>query len=118
VTGLGEAPAFTELAWVTEQCRDKLGFAPFPGTVNLEVVPEDLPLWEQLKRRPGVVLAPPNPSFCEATCQRVSIGGQIAGATIVPHVGGYPANKLELLAPCPVVDTLGLRLAEELAIEA
>ena len=118
VSGLGEAPEFTQLSWVIDQCREKLGFAPFPGTVNLEVVEEDVALWEELKGRPGATLVPPNPAFCDARCHPVSIAGRINGATIEPHVPGYPPAKLELLSPSPVVDTLGLIIGQEIEIEA
>jgi CTP-dependent riboflavin kinase len=118
VNGLGEAPEFTQLAWVVDQCREKLGFAPFPGTVNLEVLTEDFEAWQELKARPGAILVPPNPAFCDALCHPVSIAGRISGSTIEPHVQGYPPEKLELLAPCPVVETLGLTIGQEVSIEA
>jgi riboflavin kinase, archaea type len=118
VRGLGEAPGFTQLPWVVEQCREKLGFAPYPGTVNLEVLAEDMAAWAELKRRPGTVLTPPDSGFCDASCQPVTIQGRIQAATIVPHVTDYPPNKLELMAPCAVVETLRLELGQEVAIEA
>lgn len=117
VRGLGEAPGFTQLSWVIDQCRDKLGFVPFPGTVNLEVLPEDQALWEQLKATPGPVLQPPNPAFCDALCHAVVIDGRIKAATMTPHVEGYPADKLELLAPAPVIETLGLTFGQEVWVE-
>lgn len=117
VRGLGEAPAFTQLPWVVEQCQAKLGFTPYPGTVNLEVLPEDLAAWEELKAVPGVIIEPPDAAFCDAVCHRVSIDGRLQGATIRPHVSGYPPTKLELLAQVNVVETLGLELGQEVAIE-
>ena len=117
VRGLGEAPGFTQLPWVIEQCREKLGFEPYPGTVNLEVAPEDLALWSELKRRHSTVLIPPDSAFCDASCELVTIEGRIQAATIVPHVPDYPAAKLELLAPCGVMDALQLEFGQEVAIE-
>ena len=116
VRGLGEAPAFTQLPWVVEQCQAKLGFAPYPGTVNLEVLPEDVPLWGDLAARPGAVLIPPDPDFCDAVCHAVSIAGRLEGATITPHVDAYPVDKLELLAPVNVMQTLGLSLGQEVEV--
>ncbi|MFI5269424.1 MAG: DUF120 domain-containing protein [Chloroflexota bacterium] len=116
VRGLGEAPAFTQLPWVVEQCRTKLGFEPYPGTVNLEVLPEDTGLWQELKARDGAVLVPPDPAFCDATCHAVTIEGKLAAATITPHVESYPSDKLELLAPCNVVQALQLSLGQEVTL--
>lgn len=116
VQGLGEASGFTQLRWVIDQCEQKLGFKPYPGTVNLEVVAEDLEAWEEMKRQPGVTLSPPNAEFCDAICHPVAIDGQLKAATIVPHVAGYPSEKLELLASGPVVETLGLTPGQELIV--
>ena len=117
MAGLGEGAWFTQLPWVLQQCQEKLGFAPYPGTVNVEVLPEDQLLWDQLKARPGRIIEALEASFCDAACYPALIGGQVRGAAIVPHVPGYPANKLELLAPVHVTAELGLNLGQEVAIE-
>ena len=38
VSGARRAAGFTQLDWVQDQCWEKLGFRPFPGTLNVEVV--------------------------------------------------------------------------------
>lgn len=30
-SGIGKGGYFTSVDWVVQQCRDKLGYAPFPG---------------------------------------------------------------------------------------
>ncbi len=35
--GQGQGRSFTRLDWVRRQFRDKLGFAPYPGTLNLQI---------------------------------------------------------------------------------
>jgi len=116
VRGLGEAPAFTQLPWVVEQCRTKLGFEPYPGTLNLTVLPEDIALWQAFKAQAGTMLVPPNPSFCDAICRPVSIQEKLAAVTITPRVEGYPRDKLELLAPCNVMRALQLAFGQEVTI--
>jgi riboflavin kinase len=39
VTGLGNGAKFLRLAWVRRELREKLGLEPFPGTLNLRVLP-------------------------------------------------------------------------------
>ena len=34
-SGLGEGARFTQLPWAVREFRDKLGFEPYPGTLNL-----------------------------------------------------------------------------------
>ncbi|HLY65736.1 MAG TPA: DUF120 domain-containing protein [Chloroflexota bacterium] len=116
VRGLGEAAGFTQLPWVLQQCREKLGFEPYPGTVNLKVLPADMPAWQELQRQPGAILSPPDQAFCDAVCHLVLIQGQVRGATIVPHVAGYPTDKLELLAPEPIVAALGLAIEQQVSV--
>ena len=41
VSGARQAAFFTQLDWVLEQCRQKLGFKPYPGTLNLEIASPD-----------------------------------------------------------------------------
>jgi hypothetical protein len=36
-SGLGEGAGFTALDWVDRQFRAKLGFSPYPGTLNLSL---------------------------------------------------------------------------------
>ena len=49
VGGVKQAAYFTQLDWVQEQCADKLGFRPYPGTLNLEISKESLPELEDLR---------------------------------------------------------------------
>ncbi|HWP84200.1 MAG TPA: DUF120 domain-containing protein [Terriglobia bacterium] len=40
VSGFGQAAAFLALGWVDTQIRERLGWRPFPGTLNVRVAPE------------------------------------------------------------------------------
>lgn len=109
VSGAGLAAGFTELPWVREQTRERLGFVPFPGTLNVRLrAPEALAAWARLKARPGIPLEP-EPGFCAARCHRVLVEGRAEAAVVVPAVAGYPADVVELLAP--------VRLRAALALE-
>lgn len=104
--GEGAAARFTELPWVREQARAKLGFEPHPGTLNLHLSsPKDIAALERLKSRPGVSLEP-EAGFCAARCFEVLLEGRQPAVVIVPEVPGYPRDKLELLAPVRLRDAL------------
>ena len=51
VSGAREAVFFTQLDWVQEQCKTKLGFKPYPGTLNLEINKEK---WSVVEYRSSV----------------------------------------------------------------
>ena len=107
-SGLGEGVRLTQLDWVLDQFRNKLGFTPFPGTFNLRV---EGPEWEGFRLMSdsytGIAIVPPA-GFCAARCYRARIGDRITGAVVVPEVEGYPGDKVEIVAPVSVRKSLGL----------
>lgn len=109
VAGLGEGARFTQLDWARQEFRTALGYEPFPGTVNLRMEGE---AWRQCRRRlqqaAGVEIKAP-PGFCRARCFPLRVNGTVPGAIVLPEVENYPEDKLELVAPVPVRQTLGLR---------
>ena len=100
---------FTQLDWVQEQCEEKLGFRPFPGTLNLEVAEEGLAVIEACRREKTVDLVPPDPAFCVARTFPVSIG-PVAGAVIVPaeDVRIHGEKIIEVMAPVRLKDALNV----------
>lgn len=107
-SGLGEGAGFTALDWVEHQFHAKLGFWPYPGTLNLALAGRD---WDTardaMQAAPGIAIEPP-PGFCAAKCFAVLIAGRVAGAAIVPDIPDYPADKLEIVAPVAVRQELHL----------
>lgn len=108
-SGLGEGSAFTQLDWVVREFREKLGFIPHPGTLNLSLTGD---AWQQastlLRQTDGIAINPP-PGFCAAKCFEVVLNERVKGAVVLPEVSGYPAGKLEIVAPVPVRQELSVR---------
>jgi CTP-dependent riboflavin kinase len=104
VSGVKEGAFFTRLDWVQEQCREKLGFSPYPGTLNLELSSKYLPVIEGMQKLEGIELNSPDPAFCSAKTLPVKIEG-VSGAIIIPaeEVRVHGKNIVEIIAP------LGLR---------
>lgn len=115
VSGAKKAAFFTQLDWVLEQCLEKLGFKPFPGTLNVEILPECLLGAESIQEEKGIELIPPEPNdpidstFCTAQVLPVSIQG-IGGAIIIPEekVKIHDKNIIEALAPVNLKDALNV----------
>ncbi len=106
--GLGEGAGFVALDWVSRQLADKLGFDPFPGTLNLALQGGEWDaMRDALQAAPGIAIDPP-PGFCAAKCFRVRIDDRIEGAAILPEIDDYPRDKLELVAPVGVRSALAL----------
>ena len=110
VTGAKQAAAFTQLDWVMEQCAEKLGFRPYPGTLNLEIVAEDLALLAELKNAKGPELSPPAPNFCVATVLPIQIESH-QGAVVIPaeEVDIHGKYILEIISAANLRRALVLR---------
>lgn len=108
---LGRAASFMTVERVAAAIEDALGFAAYPGTLNLKLDTSTArDVWRAVKDRgAGIEIPSQEPSHCSARCFRVRIEGNWPGAVILPAVEGYPADKVEIIAP--------LRLKEALDIE-
>jgi riboflavin kinase len=108
-SGLGEGAMFTGLDWVARQFREKLGYEPHPGTLNLRLAGPDWALARnRMQAADGVAIEPPA-GFCAAKCFEVLINDSVRGAAILPEVADYPADKLEIVAPVAVRQELRLK---------
>jgi len=109
VSGARQAAFFTQLDWVQAQCAQKLGFKPYPGTLNLAIADTDADLLESLQGSDTTALIPPDPKFCSAQTLPVKIKG-IRGAIIIPakDVHIHAKNILEVIAPVCLKEVLGL----------
>ena len=110
VSGAGQGAYFTQIDWVQQQCNEKLGFKPCPGTLNLQLSEENLPIIESLDKEKGIELISPNPKFCNAKAFTVSLGA-INGAIIMPEekVRIHPQNIIEIIAPLNIKAALHVK---------
>ena len=118
VEGLRVSANFTQIPWVRKQFISKLSIDPYPGTLNLEIADrEDLQNFEKLKATTGVEIMPEDSSFCTGRCYSVLIGSKLKGAIVLPMVENYPKNKMELIAPLNIKETLSLKTGDFLEVE-
>ena len=119
VSGVRKAAFFTQLDWVQDQCGEKLGFKPYPGTLNLEIDAQTLSAIEALQKNDdGVCLTPSDPQFCEAMVWPVSIG-DFPGGLIAPSedVRVHGKHIIEILAPVNLKESLHVNDGDTLAVE-
>lgn len=115
---LGRAASFMALDWVKASLSDKLGFSPYPGTLNLRLETESMiAAWREIQQSSGIEIGAPDAAFCQARCFLVEIEGKHQGAVILPEVAGYPADKIEVIAPVRLKDELKLADGEPVTLE-
>ena len=117
VSGEKKGAFFTQLDWVQNQCQKKLGFRPFPGTLNLEIEEEKIPLLEAFLQKNGIALVPPDSNFCTGQVFPVSIMG-VSGAIVAPaeDVRAHGKNIIELIAPTSLKDALDVDDGDEVML--
>ena len=116
---LGQASSFMALDWVRERLLGKLGFSPYPATLNLRLESEnDKAVWREIRTQmAGIEIISPDPSFCRARCFLVEIEGTVKGAVLLPDVEGYPADKIEVVAPVRLKDALRVQDGAKIGLE-
>ena len=110
VSGIKQGVFFTQLDWVQEQCLEKLGFKPYPGTLNLEIAHENMAIIEALKPQEGVELVPPDSNFCSGFVFPITVEG-IPGAIVAPaeDVRVHGKNIIEIISHLGLKDALGVK---------
>lgn len=123
---LGRAASFMALAWVQEALKQRLGFAPFPATLNLRPqAPEDARLWATVRSESSDLALPAQAGgHCGAQIYRVAIykpgspaGARIGGAVLVPEVSEYPQDKIEVIAPMRLKENFAVQDGDLLTLE-
>lgn len=121
VTGLGEGGYYTTLEGYKRQFESKLGFIPFPGTLNLSLDLLCIVARKKLDERMGIKIESfesENRTFGGAKCFPCKIlddrAEGIKSAVIIPERTHYPEDIMEIIAPVYLRGELGLKNGDEL----
>jgi hypothetical protein len=117
-SGAGKGAYFTQVDWVVRQCEEKLGFAPYPGTLNVNIRDEDLPKLGSLLEIAPLSLVPDDPAFCAARVQPVEVQG-IPAALVLPseEVRIHEHRVVEIMAPCHLKQALAVKDGDSIHID-
>ena len=123
-SGMGEGRHYISLSGYMRQFRDRLGYEPFPGTLNVDLddesvrirarmdalEPIDIDGWTDDDRTYG-------PAFCwPATIETQSGDRYDEVHAIAPERTHHGTDQLELIAPEKLRETLGIDDGEELTV--
>jgi len=112
-SGLGEGAYYVSQEGYRQQVREKVGFEPYPGTLNIRLKSKaDMERREQLERMPGIEIQSfktKDRSFGKAKCFPVLINDEVEGAVIIAERSGYDRSVMELMAPTNLRRRLGLK---------
>lgn len=115
-TGQGGGARFITLPWVEKQIKEKMGFKPYPGTLNLRLTPESTEAKKQLLKVETIEILPIK-GFCCGLCFKARIMDKVDGAIVLPQVPSYPEDVLEVIAPVLLREILKLKEGDEVQLE-
>jgi riboflavin kinase len=107
---------FIKLPWVERQIIEKLGFTPYPGTLNLKLTKESIEIKKQLLKAKAIEILPVK-GFCCGLCFKARIMDKIDGAIVLPQVPTYPEDVVEIIAPASLRETLKLKEGDEVQLK-
>jgi riboflavin kinase len=95
-SGTGEGRRYLTLPWVKRQIEEKLGFTPYPGTLNI-LLSEESARRRKLLETADAMKINPAEGYCSGILHKARIE-EAECAIVIPEVAGYPRDYLEVIA--------------------
>ena len=120
-TGLGEGAYYIGKEHYRKQFVEKLGFEPYPGTLNLRLTSDyDLKARAELEAYPAVEVEGfknEDRTFGLVKCYPALINNKVKGALITALRSHYDVSVLEIIAPICLRKQLNLRNGNKVKVE-
>jgi riboflavin kinase len=117
ISGIGEGRYYTEQKGYVDQFNEKLGFIPYPGTLNVEIKYVEKNKLRFLKNNNAISIdefKTKDRTFGSVGCFRAEING-VDGAIVIPLRSHY-SNILEFISPFYLREKLNLKDGDEVKI--
>ncbi|MEM3160120.1 MAG: DUF120 domain-containing protein, partial [Nitrososphaera sp.] len=120
VSGMGEGAYYMSLEGYRKQFEEKLGYEPYPGTLNVRLVdPLYMTARRELGRHPSIFVD----GFSDGTrtygwvkCYRATIDGVENAAALVLERTHYDDSMLEVIAPVSIKDSAGIKVGDKVKV--
>ena len=120
-TGLGEGAYYIAKEYYRKQFIEKLGFDPYPGTLNLKLTTEyDLKTRTELEAYPAIEIQGfknEDRTFGLVKCYPATIGNKVKGALISALRSHYDISVVEIIAPVCLRKHLNLKDGHKVKVE-
>jgi len=112
-SGLGEGAYYVTQKMYREQFIEKLGFDPYPGTLNLKITSEyDAKMRTELEAHPGIEIKgfkDEDRTYGSVKCFHAVINNKETGAVVLALRSHYNSSVLEVIAPVGLRERLKLK---------
>jgi len=120
-SGLGEGAYYVTREPYRRQFIEKLGFDPYPGTLNLKLTSwYDINLRRELEERPGIEISGfknEDRTYGPVKCFHARINGKEEGAVILALRSHYDSSVIEIIAPRYLRNILKLKDGNKVKVE-
>jgi riboflavin kinase len=120
-TGLGEGAYYISKERYRKQFIEKLGFEPYPGTLNLKLTTDyDVKTRSELEAYPAIEIEGfrnEDRTFGSVKCYPVTIENRVKGALILALRSHYDASVIEVIAPVFLRKHLKLKDGHKVKVE-
>jgi len=120
-TGLGEGAYYISKESYRKQFAEKLGFDPYPGTLNLKLTTDyDIKTRMELDAYPAVEVAGfqnQDRTFGLVKCYPATIDNKVKGALVTALRSHYDVSVLEIIAPVCLRRHLNLKDGNKVKVE-
>jgi len=120
-TGLGEGAYYISMEQYRRQFMEKLGFDPYPGTLNLKLTTDyDIKTHSELEAYPAVEIEgfkDENRTFGKVKCYPTIIENKVKGALVSALRSHYDASIVEVIAPVQLRKHLKLKDGYKVKVE-
>lgn len=120
-SGLGEGAYYVTKEGYRKQFMEKLGFDPYPGTLNLKLTTEyDVKTMSELEIYPAIEIQGfknESRSFGSVKCYPAIINNKVKGAVVYALRSHYNTSVLELIAPVFLRSRLKLKDGNKVKVE-
>ena|SRR3989338_2358532 len=115
-SGMGKGAVFVSIDYYNSNIREKLGFSPYSGTLNLEIGKG-----QQIQLRAMVPIRIESfkkngKAYGGASCYKIKING-IDAAIIVPDLTEHEESMIEIVAPINLKSKLKVGDGDKVKIE-
>ncbi|MEK6949326.1 MAG: DUF120 domain-containing protein [Nanoarchaeota archaeon] len=115
VSGLGKGAVFIAIDYYKSQIREKLGFVPYHGTLNIATNKNNVAVLEKINPIRIESFKKDGKAYGGADCYKIKIKG-INGAIIVPDLTEHE-DIIEIIAPVNLKSALKIKEGDKVKVE-
>ena len=120
-TGLGEGAYYLQIPYYARKFEEKLGFKPYPGTLNIRLTGRDQVLRRLIVEKAADIeiesFSDERRSYGGAKCIRALMNGEEEVAIIFAERTHYPKEVVEVIAPICLRERFKLRDGDKVTLK-